>query len=420
MAPAPDHPQPVRRPSTRDVAAGRPAPPVRSLRTTAWRVPESNPTCIAADATNGIVVVGSDTRDRNLFVYELAAGRAEPLLHRQTVTLPDIVSVACAPAATLAGRVIATGHRSGRVHLVSLPETSGAARIVRRFDAAKIAPGPAEHVQFAPRTWSCCPPATVLALCGDDVVMWDAGHSAAPLLTQRIESATCVDMAGRDGVLAVGGEFGIALLDLRAQAKDLLRPRLANHCASAAVAWSPADTHVVASAHGDGRIRVWDIRASQPFAELTGHSGVVNQLQWTWRDLVSVSDDGTARVWDVSAPNWRFDPARAAERYLARAGRRELPPAANVDAHRRRRALFTIEEEADTSETAGALIARQTAAIVGVALPTRGRDFCTIAADGVLALHHLRGPKRASVAPIHARTDSGYASLSEVRCADLI
>jgi len=73
---------------------------------------------------------------------------------------------------------------------------------------------------------------------------------------------------------------------------------------------------MVATAALDNVVRIWDARSSSCVLELTGHSNLVTNLEmvpiiYTKEEgdeqkqtdvLVSVSDDGTARVFQIAAP----------------------------------------------------------------------------------------------------------------------
>lgn len=62
------------------------------------------------------------------------------------------------------------------------------------------------------------------------------------------------------------------------------------------------DNNKLAAGHRGGAIQVWDTNTGQPRATLDGHTGAVNSLslhpEGVW--LVSGSDDGSARLWQMS------------------------------------------------------------------------------------------------------------------------
>lgn len=73
-------------------------------------------------------------------------------------------------------------------------------------------------------------------------------------------------------------------------------------CESApnAAAFSPDDS-IVASAHADGAIRLWDVKSGQLKFKLVGHGRSVNEIAFVpdGRTLLSASSDGTVRVWST-------------------------------------------------------------------------------------------------------------------------
>jgi WD40 repeat protein len=74
-----------------------------------------------------------------------------------------------------------------------------------------------------------------------------------------------------------------------------------------------ADNHWLVTVSHDGTARLWNLRAKDPAASpavLRGHGGMVSAVgispdnRW----LITGSDDGTARVWDLRAKDPVADP----------------------------------------------------------------------------------------------------------------
>src|SRR2546421_5088341 len=63
------------------------------------------------------------------------------------------------------------------------------------------------------------------------------------------------------------------------------------------------DSARLASASGDGAVKVWDASSGECLQTLEGHSGLVNSVAFSHDSgrLASASDDRTVKVWDASS-----------------------------------------------------------------------------------------------------------------------
>lgn len=63
--------------------------------------------------------------------------------------------------------------------------------------------------------------------------------------------------------------------------------------------WSPNSLFPLLVTSNGETVQLWDANSSAPVRDLTGHSDTIRQLVWSpdGLQLVSISDDGTARVW---------------------------------------------------------------------------------------------------------------------------
>ena len=67
------------------------------------------------------------------------------------------------------------------------------------------------------------------------------------------------------------------------------------------VAFDPQKPNILASGSRDKTIKIWDIESGSCQSTLTGHTGWVTQVEFIDADtVVSSSDDGTTRAWNVA------------------------------------------------------------------------------------------------------------------------
>ena len=67
------------------------------------------------------------------------------------------------------------------------------------------------------------------------------------------------------------------------------------------VAFDPQKPNILASCSRDKTIKIWDIESGSCLSTLAGHTGWVTQLEFIDADtVVSSSDDGTTRAWNVA------------------------------------------------------------------------------------------------------------------------
>ena len=99
--------------------------------------------------------------------------------------------------------------------------------------------------------------------------------------------------------LAIGGDYGqIQLLDLRTG--KLVPFRTQSSEGVHALVFS-ADAKLLAAALGSA-VRLWDANSREPWGQLTNHTDSVNALAFTpgGRQLASASGDGTIRIWNMA------------------------------------------------------------------------------------------------------------------------
>jgi WD40 repeat protein/nucleoside phosphorylase len=76
-----------------------------------------------------------------------------------------------------------------------------------------------------------------------------------------------------------------------------------------AVAFSPGDPSVIATGHGDGSIRIWDVVTGRPLRVLYGHTEPVRSVAFSPDGalLAAASNDWTLTIWDVGTGTLHHD-----------------------------------------------------------------------------------------------------------------
>ncbi|AKQ66225.1 Protein kinase:G-protein beta WD-40 repeat protein [Myxococcus hansupus] len=134
-------------------------------------------------------------------------------------------------------------------------------------------------------------------------VVTDASERPADPLDGTGYSALRFHPHGESFVAVEGIPAAVSLFTVEEQAPRAHRRELLTHTKAVnAVAWSPGG-HTVASAGGDGKVRLWNA-SGQAQATLDGHDGKeVHSLGWnaegTW--LATGGADGRAILWDVAS-----------------------------------------------------------------------------------------------------------------------
>ncbi|KAH3687330.1 hypothetical protein WICPIJ_001674 [Wickerhamomyces pijperi] len=282
-----------------------------------WKIPDNNLylTSLAVNPEyQNQIAVASGSHDSNLFIYDFDHS---DLTHKQTISLPKITSMSWLDYAVEESSLL-TGHKNGMIHFVSIPNASEGqnARIVKRFNHAKhftssfIKSTTIANLQ-TPKSW-LRNQNNLISSCNGNVFLWDINHrSDLPIMKNQHLGLLNFDISlSRVGILGLAGEFGIALNDLRVnenspsifepkkQASGVQSSRSVN-----LLKWAQYDSNVLAAAHEDNVIRLWDIRNHRHFGELKGHNDEITSLEWSEQssgDLYSCGRDGKLIHWDLN------------------------------------------------------------------------------------------------------------------------
>lgn len=238
------------------------------------------------------------------------------LTHHQTISLGGIHSLAWVlPQHQMGsfGNVLATGHNSGLVHMVLLPDpyaNNGPAEILTRFNHARhistnlISSSRIKHINLTSDAWSCCPQSSVVSMFSEHLFMWDPARGDKPIIIQRTRHARSHHISPkRNGIVALATDRGISIMDLRYKNPSALAPPHENDGYVSLVKWSSLDENRVASVHDQTVMKIWDIRTGSPLVTLEGHYDRINSIEWSLtstNEFYSASSDGTVRLWDIN------------------------------------------------------------------------------------------------------------------------
>lgn len=129
-------------------------------------------------------------------------------------------------------------------------------------------------------------------------------HSLLLPRTNRWFAAFCVAIDADGRSVLTGGDDGLVKL-WSATSGDLVRTFRGHTAAIVDIALSPGNGLLATiSLDAANVVRVWDVASGAPVAVLSGHGGAINALAWdrgTDGVLTTVGDDGTGRVWDLTA-----------------------------------------------------------------------------------------------------------------------
>jgi WD40 repeat protein len=215
-------------------------------------------------------------------------------------------------AFSMDGRLLVSGSRDVTVRLWDVTDR-------RRVTGTVLG----SYTSFV-RSLAFSPAGNTLALgTADGVRLWninDVQHAAdAGLFGPETQYTHSIAFSPDGRVLAVGSGDAVQLWDiLAAHSAETVDPLSVAHTGSAVTSIAVSrDGRLLAAGNDDRTIRLWDItdqRRPVELAVLTGHTGTVRSLSFTFAGiLVSADDNGTVRLWDT-------DTERAAHRACALAG----------------------------------------------------------------------------------------------------
>lgn len=298
-----------------------------------WKIPDNSMdlTALATSSVHSaapLLAISSAQAENNLFIYELDAVN-HYLTHHTTITLPNIHSLAWVPKHK--SRFLVSGNNKGYAHLVSVPlplsytgeskEEEECAEIVKRFNHRKHLKSVNKDPSIHTHASTCISELgftandNLVSIYDNTLFVWninDCEASARPLpvgilVIPGIKSFdTAPPLVNDPFTLALCGSFGISLFDFRSRGHNVPNSSLYAQGASRQLSanklkWCPTNEYVMASAHQDGVVRLWDLRKQDTFASLTGHKGkTITALEWNDNDIFTGASDGNIVHWDLT------------------------------------------------------------------------------------------------------------------------
>lgn len=324
-----------------------------NVKSNYWKIPDEsmNLTSMSINKNQGgnpILAISSGKSESNLFIYELNLFNNH-LIHHHTISLPNIHAMKWINNT----RYLVTGNNKGYAHLVSTPklathdvfntnsnghfdyddddeDDNNSAEICKRFNHRKhlkqnqlenTISTPIKHLNFLNNHEN------LLSIYNDYLFYWDIKGCHQQTRPSPISISTVSGIKNFDvlennhtstntsnaNTVAICGLFGVSLFDLRdcqfnipnyntTQIHDKTKSSYRKLSANI-VKWNPMNTNILAAGHGDGVIRLWDIRKQDSYiAELYGHNdySITTSMEWNNNDLFTGSKDGNIIHWDLS------------------------------------------------------------------------------------------------------------------------
>lgn len=303
-----------------------------------WKIPDSNMDLTALATSNQysahpLLAISSAQAENNLFIYEVDAIN-NYLTHHTTISLPNIHGLSWVPnSATSPGarsKYLVSGNNKGYAHLVSVPlpksyggeQDEESAEIVKRFNHRKHLksvnkdPSMATHAKTCISNLGFTGKNDLVTIYDDALFVWDMMDCEASMRPRPLRITVTPGLANFDMAppstndpytLALCGKFGISLFDFRSKGHCVPNSSLHStgtraQIASNLVKWCPTNEYVMAAAHHDGVVRLWDLRKQDTFASLNGHRNKkVTTMEWNHNDIFTGANDGSIVHWDLSS-----------------------------------------------------------------------------------------------------------------------
>lgn len=305
------------------------------------------PSSTSLSKCGSTIAVGGNTSRENLKVYDL---KESTLIHLTSITLPDIQSLKfLTPTVNEEFKFLATGHSDGIVNLTTIPLSEDGpfqnAEIIKRFNHQKHLPtsqvsmlnngglsSTIQSIGLTPSEWTSTPLNSLMTVYNNNVFLWDSCRSRAPKSIISTPGVTNLSPNPQmDGVIGIVGEFGLSLLDTKAENLTMeykrnkrsslyvtntqyaaTAPLKVNRQFSFPKVKPIGSTHI--SWHKDGNyvststisnlgdiVQIWDVRKLEPLAILEGLHDEVIDMKWVDDTLWTGDKDGCITKWGLKS-----------------------------------------------------------------------------------------------------------------------
>lgn len=305
-----------------------------NIKSNYWKIPDNSMDLTAlatssVESASPLLAISSAQAENNLFIYELDAVN-HYLTHHTTISLPNIHSLAWVP--NQKSRYLVSGNSKGYAHLVSVPlphtytgdvgDEEDCAEIVKRFNHRKHLKSVNKDSAAHTHATTCISELgftandNLVSIYDNTLFVWnmnDCEASAKPrpegiLVIPGIKGFDTTPRQVNDPyTLGLCGSFGISLFDFRSRGHNVPNSSLhakgsSSQLSANMLRWCPTNEYVMAAAHEDGVVRLWDLRKQDTFASLTGHMNKkVTALEWNDNDIFTGASDGNIVHWDLSS-----------------------------------------------------------------------------------------------------------------------
>lgn len=264
---------------------------------------------VAFSKHNDIIIVGSNSLTENLKVYQFVANS---LIHLSSITLPDVHKLQFLKPTNQGDdnfKFLLSGHSNGIIHLSAIPLNENSvfkdAEIIKRFNHRKkinklntslshslrLNNGhlstTISEIQLTPNSWSSIPFNSLISLYDHHLFLWDSSRSHSPLRILQTNNTSSVSLnSNLQSLIAIGGDFGIRLLDLKGNDQNILFSNSKLSSGLTNVQWCDDDEYLLSATDPiKDSVLLWDIRKNKPLKTINNSHTSITSTKWLGNQL---------------------------------------------------------------------------------------------------------------------------------------